>query len=160
MNLPAPLYQRLLFLMRVSQKEIQHLHYSSNKVFSQALSLKLVEDLEQNPAFAESLEAYTSRFCRLQDTLGDKLLPAWLESLGEPRSSVIDNLDKANKLGIDVDADEWLAIRQLRNKMIHEYIESSEVFLDALGVAHDFEKQLYKLHSSIIEDLNKRGLDG
>lgn len=39
------------------------------------------------------------RFGRLQDTLGDKLLPLLLSLLGEKVSSAIDNLDRAERLG-------------------------------------------------------------
>lgn len=41
-------------------------------------------------------------FWRLQDTIGDKLIPALLRALGEPQGAVIDNLDRAERLG-------WLA---------------------------------------------------
>jgi len=60
---------------------------------------------------SEKLEAFTSRFSRLQDTLGDKLIPQLLLALGEPQSAVMDNLDKAERLGWIENADEWRAIR-------------------------------------------------
>jgi uncharacterized protein with HEPN domain len=31
---------------------------------------------------------------------------------------------------------EWLALRQLRNQMIHEYIEDTQTLFDALSTAH------------------------
>jgi class 3 adenylate cyclase len=46
------------------------------------------------------LAAFVSRFGRLQDTVGDKLLPALLSALAEPVGPAIDNLDKAEKLGL------------------------------------------------------------
>ena len=116
MNLSEPLYEKLTFLVRIVEKEIKHLKYSSNKIFVKPLTLEHIRALESNPDFAEQLKAYTSRFCRLQDTLGDKLLPAWLEFLGEPNRSVVANLDKASKLGLQVDPEQWLIVRQLRNK--------------------------------------------
>ena len=39
------------------------------------------------------VEAFVSRFCRLQDTLGDKLLPALLKALGEPDRALLINLE-------------------------------------------------------------------
>lgn len=147
---------RLNFLARVVEKEMRHLQFSSEHVFEQPLTLEKISSLESEPHFAETIEAYTSRFCRLQDTLGDKLLPAWLESLGESTRSVVDNLDRAQKLGINVDSEEWLIIRQLRNKMVHEYIESKELFLSALLSAHDFEPKLYTFGETVLADVRKR----
>lgn len=158
MSYPEPLLQRLLFLIRVIKKEINHLNYSSYKIFHQTLTLERIVRLDSDPEFAEQLEAFTSRFCRLQDSLGDKLLPIWLESLGEPKRSVIDNLDKAAQLGIRVDADEWLMIRQLRNKMVHEYIEAPEILLEALLAVHDFEPNLVAMAEDIFRDLEIHGI--
>lgn len=158
MNISSPLFEKTTFLIRVVEKEMKHLQYSSDKIFFKPLTLEQIRTLESNPEFAEQLEAYTSRFCRLQDTLGDKLLPAWLEVLGEQSRSVVDNLDKACKLGLQVDPDEWLVIRQLRNKMVHEYIEAEEVFLNAINYAHDYEQSLFLFANDIIQDLQLRRL--
>lgn len=48
------------------------------------------------------------RFGRLQDTVGDKLLPLLLAALGEKPSAAIDNLDRAERLGLLKSADEWM----------------------------------------------------
>ena len=41
-----------------------------------------------------------ARFGRLQDTVGDKFLPTLLSALAETPGAAIDNLDKAEKLGL------------------------------------------------------------
>ena len=51
--------------------------------------------LADNVDETERVEAFVSRFGRLQDTLGDKLLPLYLQALGERRGATIDNLDRA-----------------------------------------------------------------
>lgn len=61
------------------------------------------------------------RFARLQDMVGDKLLPVLLTALGEAPAEAIDNLDRAEHLGFIVSADEWVTLRTLRNQMAHEY---------------------------------------
>lgn len=93
---------RLAFLVRVVDKEIRHLDYADHQVFPSPLTLEAIQALEDNAELALKLEAFTSRFCRLQDTLGDKLLPALLKALGEPAAAFLINLDKAQKYG-------WLA---------------------------------------------------
>ncbi|TVP60703.1 MAG: hypothetical protein EA349_01005 [Halomonadaceae bacterium] len=81
---------------------------------------------------AERLDAFVARFSRLQDTLGDKLIPTLLSYLGEQTGPAIDNLNRAEKFGWIESAEEWIVYRKLRNQMIHEYIEDTAVLTDAL----------------------------
>ena len=83
--------ERIAFLHRVVSKEVQHLQFSSARVFDQPLDVDRAATLANDEAFAERVEAFASRFCRLQDTVGDKLLPVWLQALGEKRGAVVDN---------------------------------------------------------------------
>lgn len=87
---------------------------------------------------AERLDAFVSRFGRLQDTLADKFLPTLLDALAEPKASAIDNLDRAEKLGWLESTDDWLEMRKLRNQMVHEYIEDLVISSNALKVGHEF----------------------
>jgi len=43
-----------------------------------------------------------------------------LAALGEKPSSAIDNLDRAERLGLLKSVDEWITMRNLRNQMVHE----------------------------------------
>lgn len=70
----------------------------------------------------------------------------------------MDNLDKAAKLGIRVDANEWLMMRQLRNKMVHEYIEDPEILLEALQAAYNFIPRLVAMSEDLFHDLDGRGI--
>ena len=150
--------ERLRFLCRVVKKEIHHLNYSADKVFKETFTEERAKQLAIDENLAEQVEAFTSRFCRLQDTIGDKLLPAWLEALGEKKSVAIDNLDKAEKIGVLPSTEQWLEIRQLRNQMIHEYIEDLTVLADALQAAYKQHSFLVDVAKSIIEDLKNRSL--
>jgi len=149
------LVERLAFLQRVVTKEIKHLNYSSMQVFKEPLTIERVASLATDEDLAEKVEAFTSRFSRLQDTVGDKLLPAWLNALGEQTGAAIDNLDKAEKLGVLASADQWLEIRQLRNQI---YIEAIEVLTNALQAAHVYQQELINLAQAILNDVNNRNL--
>ncbi|WP_243402444.1 hypothetical protein [Tamilnaduibacter salinus] len=126
-------------------KEIKHLDYAASQVFVDAFTFEAVEALDANPELALKVEAFTSRFCRLQDTLGDKLLPVLLKALGEPDRALLINLEKAEKFGWLDSAEQWIALRQLRNQMIHEYIEDARTLFDALTTAHSNVGVLEKL---------------
>jgi hypothetical protein len=93
----------------------------------------------------------------LQDTVGDKLLPVWLEALNERIGPAIDNFNKAEKLGVLSSVDDWLMVRGLRNQMVHEYIESLETLTDALNQANIGVELLVSCANAIIDDCEQRG---
>ena len=96
-----------------------------------------------------------SRFGRLQDTVGDKLLPALLLALAETPDPAIDNLDKAEKFGFIESADTWLEMRKLRNQMVHEYIEDMAVLSSALRSGHAFVPALVAAARRCVAEANR-----
>lgn len=157
MTLPAALLQRLQFLVRVVRKERQHLVLTDQRLFAVPFTLAQAADLENNPDLAERVEAFVGRFGRLQDTLGDKLLPVLLAAMGERASSAIDNLDRAERLGMLKSADDWMAIRNLRNQMIHEYIEDATLLISALQAGHDHVSTLTSAADKMVAEIEHRG---
>jgi hypothetical protein len=151
----TPAHDRLRFLLRVVSKEIDHLNYASEQAFSDGISVERMATLDNDPALALKVEAFVSRFCRLQDTLGDKLLPAVLAALGEPSAAHLINLDKAERFGWLDSAEQWMLLRQLRNQMIHEYIDDVQTFADAIQLAHQNQPLLHKLAHQLAEVCQK-----
>lgn len=91
--------ERLKFLHKVVKREVKHFQTTDARLFVEPLTLELVQQLEVDEELAERVEAFISRFGRLQDTLGDKLLPQLLVLLGEKAGVAIDNFDRAERLG-------------------------------------------------------------
>jgi hypothetical protein len=141
-KLPEALAARLVFLSRVTAKECQHLLDTDSRLAKDFFVLGGVDQIAINVALAERLDAFVSRFGRLQDTVGDKLLPALLLASAEPVQSAVENLDKAEKLGWIESTDTWLEMRKLRNQMVHEYIEDLAVLDNALQSGHAFVPRL------------------
>lgn len=156
MNTPPALVERLKFLARVIEREVTHLHTTDSRLFAQPLTLQQVQALNTNHDLAERIEAFVSRFGRLQDTLGDKLLPQLLRLLEEPAGAMVDNLDRAERLGWIASADQWLYTRKLRNQMVHEYIEDPEIFLDALHAGHGLVTHLTEAASNMLVQIRRR----
>lgn len=129
---------RLDFLARVIKKETDCVRATDSRLFAQPLTVTTIEAIIEDCLLTERLDAFTSRFGRLQDMLGDKFLPNLLDALAEPKASALENLDRAEKLGLIDSANQWLEIRHLRNQMIHEYIEDRTVLCDALNAGHLF----------------------
>jgi hypothetical protein len=51
---------------------------------------------------------------------------------------VVENLNRAERLGIVPDAQEWLGARGLRNHLVHEYIDDLDELADSLNAARRF----------------------
>lgn len=148
---------RLQFLARVVRKECQHLATTDARLFAISFTLERARQLEGNADLAERVEAFVGRFGRLQDTLGDKLLPLLLAVLGEKPSAAIDNLDRAERLGLLGSADEWMTMRNLRNQMVHEYVEDPAVLTNALQSGHGFVPVLVATANKMIAEIERRG---
>jgi hypothetical protein len=149
---------RLQFLVRVVRKECLHLTTTDRRLFGRgAFTMEQAALLEDDHDLAERVEAFVSRFGRLQDTVGDKLLPLLLEALGERASAAIDNLDRAERLGLIESADEWMAMRTLRNQMIHEYVEDLVVLTSALQTGHAFVVALMAAANKMTAEIERRG---
>lgn len=148
---------RLQFLARVVGKECRHLETTDRRLFATAMTSVRAASLADDTDLAERVEAFVGRFGRLQDTLADKLLPAILAALGEQTGAQIDNLDRAERLGWVESADQWLAIRQLRNQMVHEYMEDMAMLASALQSGHGFVASLLRAANAMVGELLARG---
>ncbi len=66
------------------------------------------------------LDAIVARFGRLQDTLGDKLIPELMRHWLEPVGLALDHLARMERLGYLDLIDDWVEARNLRNRRVHE----------------------------------------
>ena len=137
MSLTPAQHERLAFLCRITQKEILHLQDTDRRLFADLFTVEAAKQIETDPILAERLDAFVSRFGRLQDNLGDKFLPQLLLALAEKPGAAIDNLDRAERLGWIESVEAWLEIRKLRNQMVHEYIEDLTLLTSALQTGHN-----------------------
>lgn len=85
----------------------------------------------------ESWEALTARFARTTDIFLSKYIRLLVLQLDPGfRGEIRDYLDKAEKASLISNADQWMKIRELRNKIAHEY--SKEDILRTLKSVLDF----------------------
>ena len=78
--------------------------------------------LEHDPAVRRLTDQILYRFTKLQDAMGERLVPATLGWLREPHETwpMRDRLDKLEKTGF-LDVEPWLAWRDVRNRLAPEY---------------------------------------
>jgi hypothetical protein len=130
------LRERLLFLAEVVSREAQYLAQTDQRLFGVGFGMAEAAQLPNNPELGERVDAFVARFGRLQDTLAGALVPRLLEALLEPVGSVLDNLNRAERLGWIRSASDWAELRLLRNRMVHEYVRDIQELVDALQAAH------------------------
>ena len=66
---------RLLFLLDTVAREGHQLLGTSGRLFATRVDASWVANLEHQPEAAERVDAFAARFGRMQDTIGDKLIP-------------------------------------------------------------------------------------
>ncbi len=153
LNLPLT---RFLYTLEIAAKEGKHLSYSWNRLSNQAIDVDWVIGLEQNPGCAEQLEAFVSRFGRMQDTIADKLLPRWLLALAELPGSQIETLNRAERLGVLGSTERWLEARNLRNRLVHEYMTDPAKFAQDLVLAKEYSLMLIETFNRLRQDAMTR----
>lgn len=150
--------QRLTFLARVATREAILLEETATRLFTgnTPVTMAHVEAWTADSLMSERMDAFVARFGRLQDTLGDKLIPAMLQFLGERTGPAMDNLDKAERFQWIDSAEDWLIFRKLRNQMVHEYIEDSAILADALDAGRQFVAHMITTAQRLDEEVQRR----
>ena len=149
-KLPAET-MRLAKILGIVAKEVENLLYTRRKIDARKIDLEWASTLATTPDEAEIVDAFVSRFSRLQDTLEDKLIPVLLRLVLEPVGSVIDNLNRAEKLGWLSSVDAWQDARLQRNRLAHECLEQPEKFLAALLAAMGHVELLVEMSRNVRE---------
>jgi len=127
--------ERFLATLNIVHKEGEHLTYSWRNLFRDEINEDWMKRLAAEPELGVQLEAFVSRFGRMQDTIADKLLPRWLLAQAEVVGSQIEVLNRAERLDVLTNVEHWLQVRKLRNRLVHEYMESPKDFVDDLLIA-------------------------
>ena len=94
----------------------------------------------------DSLDVIAYRFSKLQDTLG-RTIRLWLDLKGKNiiNLSMIDILNLAQKLGLNIDSNKWFELRNLRNSIAHEYEDNYEKIADTLNKIYPYLNELNKI---------------
>lgn len=126
-----------LLALDLAKKEVAHLAYTHRTLFAQAIDLDWVRSLAQREDLSEKIDAFVSRFGRLQDHIGEKLIPRFAALLGSAPKSLLDSLAYAEKAGWVESAEAFVSARKLRNLLVHEYMAEAALFLEALQTADE-----------------------
>lgn len=160
MNLQYPPEQLEAFRLTVGivMKEVRHLAQTRQRLLTERIDAAWVATLEDNLELAERVDAFSSRFGRLQDTLGDKLLPRMATLVGLRPAAPVELFAQAERLEWINSADQWMAWRKLRNRLVHEYITDPSEFASALIHALHASQELIETEQQIHRHAQRLGL--
>jgi uncharacterized protein with HEPN domain len=132
--------------------ETAYLHYQrALDNFNELKVLTIDSSLFSDKEIVKTIDAFLFRFIKLQDFMGDKLFRVVLNSIGEYKDnmSLLDVLDKLEKLQLINNTSDWLTIRQLRNKLTHEYPNNQAEVIAGIAIA----LQQFLIIESILHEL-------
>lgn len=149
---------RARIALDLAQRESAHLRYTYDTLYAEAIDRTWVEDLAVRQDLAEKIDAFVARFGRLQDHIGDKLLPAFSKMLGGQPKALVDVVVFAERQGWVSSAEEFIGARKLRNLLVHEYMSEPDLFLEALLAAKPATELLFQTVLNIEHEASTRGL--
>lgn len=151
--------ENALLALELAEKEVAHLAYTHRTLFAQHIDLQWVQALAKREDLAEKIDAFVGRFGRLQDHIGEKLIPRFSALLGGEPKSLLDNLAYAEKAGWIDNAEEFVGARKLRNLLVHEYMTEAELFLESLQAADGATHMLIDAVTRIKQQAETLGLN-
>ena len=141
--------ENAVLALELARKEAAYLEYTHRTLFAMPIDAVWVQQLAAQAELAEKVEAFVSRFGRLQDHLGEKLIPRFAALLGESPKSLLDVLAYAEKMQWLESAESFISARKLRNLLVHEYMADAELFLAALLEGQGAAQMLFSTVAAI-----------
>jgi hypothetical protein len=95
-----------------------------------------------------SLDQFVLRFTKLQDAMGNHLFPSILQFLQEPYEDrpMLDKLNRLEKIGYINSSDLWQDIRNIRNKLTHDYPDDWDRNATLINMAREV---IVKIHVNL-----------
>lgn len=112
------------------------------------LSLEQYNNLDD--IYISIIDQMIFRFSKLQDTIGEKVIPALLELNGEEvkKMTFIDRLNRVEELGL-LYKDDWMGLRKDRNEIAHEYSFNQNEVVDGINIIFTRVDDLLKIYDDI-----------
>ena len=114
----------LIESLETSKTHLKRAKYSHNQLSKMDLNTEIFFDEDKIQKF----DSFIFRFIKLQDFMGEKLFKNLLEVVGvyKDSMSLLDVLDKLEKMELLPNSDRWKDYREERNQLTHEYPNNKE----------------------------------
>lgn len=119
------------------------------------MDIHVYNNLQENEiAF---IDQFLYRFTKLQDTMSSKLFVLFLDHLHEDYKNkpFRDILNRLERLGY-LESDQWLYVRELRNKLAHEYLLNNEKTVELINEIISNSKILESVFNRMFDEIQLR----
>ena len=152
--------KKIEFYFYEADKHIEKIQKSKeilNKYFP--FSIDTLEEL--NEIEKDKLDVLVFRFSKLQDLIGEKLFRNILNLMGyNTQKPFIEILSELEREGL-VDINKWIALRNIRNSIAHEYPYQEEILIEAINFILENSQYLIEIVNNLKriynETLKRRG---
>jgi hypothetical protein len=148
---------RLLEIIEICDIHLNRLNYAKNH-----LTVLFPLDNQAYNSLEDSditlIDQMIYRYTKLQDTMGSKLFPLTLKSLGEDYTEkpFIDVLNRLEKLELIPDQQEWMMMREIRNQLSHEYPSETAETIEGLNNLFKNVETIGAIYTNLKSYLNQR----
>jgi len=143
------MYQKLINDYKILKKQASWLEYSYNEC--RAIGIKQAYTIEEFGKF----EILCSRYSRTIDFLIRKIFRTIDAYAFENQGTLIDVVNNAHKRGLVEDIDELRVMKDIRNTIVHEYIEDELV--DTFDEVLEYSDKLLKILNKTLEYIDNIG---
>ncbi len=107
------------------------------------------------------LDQIAYRFAKLQDSMGEKVLPLILVLAQEPiaaSATFAEKLNRLERIGAIPSTEEWKKLRVARNAIAHEYPDDPEMRISAINRFMEGALQMSVLYQTVYEYIGAHSL--
>jgi hypothetical protein len=132
--------------------EITNLHIKrAQENIDYLQNIELSVEVFDNAEIVRAIDAFIFRYIKLQDFMGNRLFPKILAQVGnyEDSMSLLDILDKLEKLEIIPSSNRWINYREIRNNLTHEYPNNYQTLLQGIQQAMVYFDEIKQIINNI-----------
>ena len=139
--------------LETSKLHLKRAKFVYEKLQQIDLNISLFNDEEQ----ITDIDGFIFRFIKLQDFMGEKLFKQLLITVGvyKDSMSLVDVLDKLEKMELLPSSDQWMKYREVRNKLTHEYPNNKEDVINGLKQALEYFPEIENIVLTIENYIQK-----
>lgn len=130
--------------------------YEEIMLFVADLNNQSLDDFDK----VKVIDSFIFRFIKVQDLMGNKLFREVLSILGEYESSMsmLDVLDRLEKLRLIDSAEQWMDYRNLRNLLTHEYPDNRAELIEGIQMAISVFPEIKSMQKKLFDYLTAKSL--
>lgn len=137
------------------------LHYGRAANYHGEISVITINtDSFRDKETVKTIDAFTFRFLKLQDFMGNKLFKDLLVSIGAYQDSMtpLDMLDKLEKMRLINSSDAWMAFCKISNQLTHEYPNNTENVVEGIKLALKSFKEIEQILKNTEQYIKQKSL--